>query len=151
MEMEVEQTIRELLMPILQEAHVELVELNVRPYQGTVHIQILTDRERGGITLDECTFVNRQIANKIEEGKVIAGDCEIEVSSPGLDRPLKTYKDFLRIIGQPVRFHLSDFLNNKKEYMGVVMDAQVDNIMVQTKQAEIAIPLNIIHKAVVII
>ena len=130
---------------------VEIVEINIRRQGRAIMVEVLADKKKGGITIDECTVINKQLSQKIEEENFIEDDYWIEVSSPGLDRPLKTEKDFMRVIGKKVRFHLSDFLENKKEYEGVIREVAGRNVFIKTKVKPLTIPLDKIVKATQII
>src|SRR3989338_2787065 len=98
---------------------VELVDLKVNRYRGDVAIQIFADRPAGGITIGECSALNRRI-NETLERENLALDYTLEVSSPGLDRPLRTKKDFARVIGKEIRFYLSEAVLERIEYTGVL-------------------------------
>lgn len=128
----------------------ELVELLIRRQGKVVHIEVLVDHEEGGITLDECSAINKQLSKYIEEKNLIAEDYVVEVSSPGLDRPLKTSKDFRRVLGESARFHLSEIIEGKIEHMGVIQEVNDDVIKVETKKNMIQIPIHKIQKAVLI-
>ena len=82
---------------------------------------------------------------------MFTGNYSLEVSSPGLDRPLKTKKDFLRVSGREVVFYLSENLHGKKEHQGVIKDVSEEKVEVQTKSGLVSIPFKIINKAVQII
>ena len=140
--------IEERLQSILDDVAVELVELNLKRRGRTIVVEILADRAKGGITVEECTYVNRNIAREIEEQKLIEDDYVVEVSSPGLDRPLKTIKDFSRVLGRRVRFLLKEPLEKKWEYSGIVEDANDSSVAVRLASANIAIPYDKINKAV---
>ena len=75
-------------------------------------IQILVDRINGGIIVDECADVNVHVNNQLEALNLIEDNYTLEVSSPGLDRPLTTKKDFKRVLGIMTRFHLNEMVQN---------------------------------------
>ncbi|MFX0211506.1 MAG: ribosome maturation factor RimP, partial [Candidatus Hodarchaeota archaeon] len=81
----------------------ELVDLVVRGKNSSRVLQFFVDHERG-ITLDDCVHLNRKLSNLLdsEAEQIELGSYSLEVSSPGLDRPLKTEKDFQRNIGRTV-------------------------------------------------
>ena len=118
--MEVEY-IEELLLPITKSERLELVEIKKAGSSSRQVIKIFLDKD-GGITVEECANVSRQLS------AILDVECEeenyvLEVSSPGLDRPLKNKKDFLRALGKAV---LIDYHNNegeKKECRGIVIDS----------------------------
>lgn len=136
------------ILPFFAEAGLDLVDLKVRQYQGTTHIEVLADRPQGGITIDECAGLNRRINRTLEENQIIPGDYAVDVSSPGLDWPLKTKKDFLRILNREVRFILEKTPNLKGEYVGIVRDAGDDEVHIEWEGQPVTIPVRLIKKAV---
>ncbi len=140
-----------LIMPFLGALDVELVDLNIRRYHSQLTVQVLADKKNGGITIAQCAQLNRQIGDAIEVENLISGHYVVEVASPGLDRPLKTAKDFLRVVGREVRFYLSEPVDNKIEHSGFIKNADSDNVTIEVKTSQLTIPLNKINKAIQII
>ena len=139
-----------LIIPHINELSAELVELNIKHRGNTVVIDIIADK-RGGITIGECALINKKIDHTIEEKQWFGEDYVVEVSSPGLDRALKTSKDFTRVIGRSVRFHLSKPVEGKIEYLGVVIEVKEDKILLKKDDQTIIVPLEHISKAVQVI
>jgi len=131
--------------------HFELVELIIIRRGRAIHVEAFIDKESGGITIAECSSVNKQLSRYIEEKNLIAEDYVVEVSSPGLDRPLKTKRDFSRVKGFQVRFHLNEMLEGKKEYMGVILEVNDQAVRIENKKTTMEIQYNKIHKAVLIL
>ncbi len=131
--------------------HSELVELKIIRRGKVIHIEAYVDKESGRINLDECSKINRSLSQYIEEKNLIAEDYVVEVSSPGLDRPLKTKKDFSRVKGFQVRCHLNEMVKGKKEYSGVILDVNDQAICIENKKTKVEIQYNTIHKAVLIL
>ncbi len=148
---DLEQNIQQTLTPLLEEIGSELVELKVRRQVKTLVVDIIADRPQGGITIEECVYLNKHINQKIEEENWIQGDYVVEVSSPGIDRPLKTVKDFLRVKGRQVRFHLLEPLENRLEYSGIIKDVEENFVRIDFKTKMISIPLGKIRKAVQVV
>lgn len=148
---EVHSVLKEYLAGLEKELTFELVDFNIRRQGKTVHVEIAADKEKGGITIDECTAINKRVSRYLEDNPLISDDYVVEVSSPGLDRPLKTEKDFKRVLNLEVRFHLNDFIEGKKEHAGVVEEVNEVYVKVATKQKNINIPLSSIQKAIQII
>ncbi len=140
--------ILECLMGLLAERELQLVDLIIKRQGKITTITVLTDKPAGGITIDECIAINRKLVAIIDEQQMIFGDYTIEVSSPGLDRPLKTKEDFRRVIGRLVRFYLRELVENKFEHVGVVKEVMDNTVMVETKVRSLALPLDKINKAV---
>ena len=139
--------IQQLIEPFLKEAGVVLVDLNIRRTHRNFHIEILADKSNGGITIDECARLNRVLRDAIEAQNLITENYILEVSSPGLDRPLKTAGDFLRMMGREIRFFLSEPVGNKLEHTGIVSKVENENLTVETLGGKIFIPIQSINKA----
>ena len=144
---ELTRRIETLIMPSIEDGDAELVELRVRPRGGNTSIDVLVDKPHGGITLEECSFINRKIFGRLEETQILGDDFVVEVASPGLDRPLATAKDFLRVQGHTVRFHLKEPHNDKLEYRGVVKGVEREKVLVETHNGLIELPIGTIGKA----
>jgi ribosome maturation factor RimP len=145
---EIYKQIEQLVSPLLEANSFELVELKVDYHNRTFMIEILADRPQGGITIEECAFLNKMIVAGIEEGQLIRDPYELAVASPGLDRPLTTEKDFLRVKDQKVRILLAEPVQEKWEYVGRVVDVFPAAVTVTVKTDQIKIPLDKIKKAV---
>ena len=139
------------LAPLLENIKSELVELRLRRQIKTLVVDIIVDHPRGGITIDQCSYINKQISQIIEDNQWIQGDYVVEVSSPGLDRPLKTFKDFLRVRGRHIRCHLSEPVENRIEYLGIVEDMKGEEVVLRLKTGTILIPLVSIKKSVQVV
>ncbi len=146
---ELKKNLLKLAQPICDEAGMDLIELNVRRHGGEVAVQVLADRPAGGISMEECSFLNRKLVETLDAQLAISQEYSLEVSSPGLDRALTTKKDFLRAVHQELRFHLSGPVGGKREYTGILTQVSESTVLVETqKYGEITIPIGNILKAV---
>jgi len=94
--------IKELVLPILEDSGLELVDLEFKQERGDWYLRIFIDKP-GGVVLDDCAEVSRELDGLLEVEGVIRQAFRLEISSPGLDRPLKKAADFSRYLGEPVR------------------------------------------------
>ncbi len=142
-----------LAAPILAKAGVDLVELSVGVYQEDVVLRFAADLPAGGITIGQCSLLNRAIVEAIDaHGFLGEQGYSLEFSSPGLDRPLVTAKDFGRNLDRVVRFWLKEPVEGKTEHRGVLMAADEKQIVLRTKKnKEIVLPLGQIVKAMLVI
>ncbi|MBF0489012.1 MAG: ribosome maturation factor RimP [Candidatus Omnitrophica bacterium] len=139
---------------IAQSLNLELVELKIATHQKDVMIQVLADKPRGGIGIEECTLLNRSIVEAIDKEAFFSEDgYSLEVSSPGLDRPLVTFRDFSRNINLEVRVLLKEKVLGKGEYVGVVKSVTEDVLTLLTtkEQKEINVPINLIQQGLLVI
>lgn len=100
-----EKKTEELLLPIVEKLNYELVDVEFVKEAGNWHLRAYIDKE-GGITIDDLTAVNHQLSDKMDETDFIQESYILEVSSPGLLRPFKKPKDFIRNIGKDVEVKL---------------------------------------------
>jgi len=129
----IQNKVEDLINPFFKDMAVELIELNVYKRNNTFIIDVIADKAQGGITIDQCTEINKFISSEIEEEQMISEDYVVEVSSPGLDRPLKSKKDFLRAIGKNVRLHLTEAVSNKREHHGIIEDVEDENVVIKSQ------------------
>ena len=145
---ELKASLLELAQPVFDQAGVDLIELNIRRQGREYVIEILADRPTGGISLEECSFLNRKVVDLIDAENAVQQEYSLDLSSPGLDRPLKTRKDFLRVMHKDIRFHLTGPVGGKLEYSGILKEVKENAVMIETqKHGEITIPIANISKA----
>jgi len=94
--------IKGLISDIFQREGIELVELSYRRGNEGMVLTFLVDKP-DGITLEECSWLNHEIDRLLDKSRIVNERYLLEISSPGLDRPLRTREDFIRAIGKPVR------------------------------------------------
>lgn len=140
-----------IIRPIMDASGVVLVDLNVQRRSRDIYIQIIADHIHGGITLDECMKLNRELSSKIEAAGLIEEGFNLELSSPGLDRPLRNVSDFRRVLNRKIRVHLSEKIQEKIEYTGKVVDVNEENVVIETENGEVSIPHKVINKGMQII
>lgn len=130
----------------LKNKGIEFVELMHR-YEGRdLILRFLVDKPEGSITIQECAQLNFGIGRMLDEADFLGTRYVLEVSSPGLDRPLTTKKDFTRCIDKPVYFFLNEPVNEKMECAGVIRRVENDSVYVDIEGILCAIPLAQINK-----
>ncbi len=107
------------LLPLMEEHGFELVDVEFVREAGTWYLRAYIDKE-GGIAVDDCEVISRKVSDWLDKEDFIEESYILEVSSPGLGRPLKKEKDFARSIGRDVEIRLYKALNKSKEYTGVL-------------------------------
>lgn len=120
----------------------ELVDVEVSP--GGRLLRIFIDIERG-ITVDDCAVVSNQLQRVLEVEQVDYD--RLEVSSPGLDRPLKKAADFERFVGQQAQVRVRLPINNQRNFMGVLVGLREEGVALQTEKGEVVLPLDLVDKA----
>ncbi|MCU0650870.1 MAG: ribosome maturation factor RimP [Candidatus Omnitrophica bacterium] len=139
--------VKALIGDFLSSRGLELVELILRPEGSGTVVRVLADYPHGGITLGECASLNRGIGDMLEEKNLFESHYVLEVCSPGLDRPLRTARDFERCKSNAVKCFLKEPINGKIEIDGVVSDVKESRLILETKQGIAEIPVEKINKA----
>lgn len=131
----------------LKSQSLDLVDFIYR-YEGRdLVLRILIDKPEGGISLGECAFHNQDISRILDEKNILQTGYILEVSSPGLDWPLKTKNDFLRCIDRKVKFFLNESIEGKLELDGIIQKVDAEAVYIGTKDRILAIPISKIGKA----
>ncbi len=112
---------QELITPVLAEAKMELVDLLLTAEHGQKHVRIFIDKEEGGIKLDDCAAMSHALGAALDEKMPELGDYVIEVSSPGIDRVLKTEKDFLKFIDKRIQVTVFAPINGQRNFTGTLL------------------------------
>jgi ribosome maturation factor RimP len=144
---EINEELNKIIQPALEENGFELIELIFAQSRSNSTVTILVDRVGGGINLGDCTMLNRKIGELLDAADIIRERYSLEVSSPGIDRPLERKNDFLRCVGKSVKFFLREAINGKIEFDAKVCQADEEAVKVETRQGIWEIPLSNINKA----
>ena len=123
-----------LLAPIIADGHYELVDVEWVKEGGTWYLRVYADKE-GGITIDDCEVISRALSDLLDREDYIAENYILEVSSPGLDRPLKKDKDFERSIGKEVEIRLFKAVEKQKEFTGVLRAYDAQTVTIELEDA----------------
>lgn len=139
--------VQTLVAPILEQAGVELVDVTYQKGPGGWALCFYLDKP-GGITLSDCEEWSRKIGEILDEKDLIPNAYNLEVSSPGLNRPLKRTADFQRFIGQRVSVRLFAPLDGRKNFQGPLRSATDDEVRVllEDEKREAMIPRSMIAK-----
>ncbi len=144
--------IEALSLRLLAAADIDLVELKISQHKADVNIVFMADRPMGGITIQECAKLNHAIVEAIDLDGFLGENYTLEFSSPGLDRPLSSQKDFLRNMNYQVRVELKEAVGAKKGWTGKILRVNTGDVVLLTKQKkEIVVPLTVIERAVLVI
>jgi len=139
--------LKRLISPLLEAEDVELVELNFIRAPSSSVVRLLVDKKTWGINLEECASLNQKIRAFLDTQDIIRDGYILEVSSPGLDRPLKTKNDFLRCRDKIVRVFLRQPINGIFEVEGNISKVTDDSVYIAVASETIEIPLSAVSKA----
>ena len=126
---EIESYAENLFLPITQKHGFELVDVEYVREVGVWYLRCYIDKE-GGITVDDCEVISRLLGEWLDKEDFIEDSYILEVSSPGLGRPLKKEKDFARSIGKDVEIRLYKAIDKQKEFTGTLTSYDADSVTI---------------------
>jgi ribosome maturation factor RimP len=151
------ETLKEKIEPLVEEDGLEIVDLKFFEGGPASVLRIYIDKA-GGVTVDQCANLSRKISDFLDIEDLIPGRYKLEVSSPGLDRPLFSGADFKRKIGERVKVFLKEEVDGKMELLGKIKNLEGENLFLLVEPpasgvdegAEEIIPLKKVAKAKII-
>ncbi len=141
-----QQVLTELISPIVEALECELwgIEILSQGRYSTVRVYI---EKKSGVELADCEKVSRQISSVLDVEDPINGQYTLEVSSPGMDRPLFTLDHYERFIGDRVRVKLLRSFDRRKKIQGVLSAVEGDEVVIRVDNEEFLLPIVSIEKA----
>lgn len=144
----IEEVIWKLAEPLVAENGLELIDVEYVKEGAEWYLRLFLDKEGDeGIDLDDCELISRKFSDVLEEQDPITQAYRLEVSSPGIERPLKRTKDFQRFLGEKVQVKTFSEVEGKKQFIGILEEATEETVTVDVDGTRITIPRKQIGKA----
>jgi len=145
-----EDDLHDLIADQVAEEGLTLVEMKLARHGSSATLRIFADRP-GGITLGECEKLSRKLALVLDSREIFDGRYLLEVSSPGLDRPLKTPQDFGLRIGENIKLFYRDEMGKSRQLVGKLDAAFDDRVTVVTEEGQFDIDMDMISRGQIIL
>jgi ribosome maturation factor RimP len=139
--------IKDVAQPLCQAENFELVHLEYVTGDRENIVRLFLDKT-GGITLDDCIYVSRQLGDLIDVQIEDIGSYRLEVSSPGPNRPLNKKEDFLRFKGERVKIQTTELIENQKNFTGILEIINDDSVVIAVDGKKVEIKDHAISKAI---
>ena len=136
----------ELLEPVVTGMGFELVEIEFNSHPKNKVLRLYIDKENG-ILIEDCSQVSRQVSALIDVEDPISGFFNLEVSSPGLDRPLRKIEDYERFKGEMVKIKTSMPQDGQRNFKGRIKAVEEDSVVILFEGKEVSLPVSAIEKA----
>ena len=146
MEREIVDRVRAIILPIVLDEGMEVVDIEYRRESGGWVLRVILDRE-GGVTLDDCTRVSQEAGRSLDVEDIIPTSYALEVSSPGLNRLLKTEKDFMKYLHRFVKVKTVDPIENRRQFKGTLLGVSENGVEIQMEGRNFQIHLSNVVKA----
>jgi ribosome maturation factor RimP len=142
----VETTLRDLLASLVTSMGYEFVGCELQKQGRGMLLRIYIDKD-AGITLDDCSKVSHQVSAMLDVEDPIQGQYTLEISSPGLDRPLFEIAHYQKYLGNSVKVRLYAPLDGRRNFVGVLLRVEEGKIHLQVDETEVILPFSEIEKA----
>ena len=129
-----------LVRPAVESAGLELVQVSFGREGGRRVLRVTVDREEGGVDLDTISAASDRISRHLDVEGFAQGPYELEVSSPGIERPLRTSRDFRRHIDERVRIRTAAPMRGARTHDGALVSADAEAIVLATDGGELRVP-----------
>lgn len=137
--------IEDLVLPVIKNMGLELVDIEYMQDGGYWYVRIFIEKLDEDISLDECAKLSLAIDEDID--KLIDKKFFLEISSPGIERPLKRQKDFMRFIGSKIKVSLKHKIDEIKNYEGMLKNFENDTLYLEIGERSLEIPFKEVRKA----
>jgi ribosome maturation factor RimP len=138
--------IQSLITPVVEKLGYELVDVEYLKEGQNWFLRLYIDHPHG-IQLTDCEKVSKEIDQMLDEHDLIPHKYFLEVSSPGIERPLKNRRDFESFLGSRVKINTYLPVDEKKSFTGLLLGLKDTAVVVKTEDTEVSIPLDIISTA----
>jgi len=146
----IDRRLAEIITPVIEGMGFELVR--VRLMGGKTHLlQIMADRPQGGIEVDDCAALSTAISAVLDVEDPIVDAYTLEVSSPGIDRPLTRLKDFEAFEGYEARLETADLIDGRKRFKGVLAGVEGDEVLINIEEGTIGLRFDWLSEAKLIL
>jgi ribosome maturation factor RimP len=120
----------DLLDPVAEAAGYEIVRLRMRGGEARRTLQIMAEDDQGEMVVSDCARLSRAVSEVLDGADAVQGEYTLEVSSPGVDRPLTRLKDFVAYEGFEARIELDRLADNRKRFKGVLAGVEDENVLI---------------------
>jgi ribosome maturation factor RimP len=137
----------ELLAPVVAGMGLECLGVEYSPSHGNSLVRVYIDAPDRAVTVDDCESVSRQISATLDVNDPVQGRYTLEVSSPGIDRPLFTPQHFARFVGQTAKLEVNLPINGRRRFQGPIRAVEGSTITLEQDGVDVQIAHENVHKA----
>ncbi len=142
----IENMVWKMAEPLAEQNGLELIEVEFVKEGSEWYLRLYLDKEDGIVELDDCEKISRLVSEQLDKEDPIEQAYRLEVSSPGIERPLKRDKDFKRFKGEKVRAKVFVPINGQKEFVGELGDVDAQTIQIFCDGESLSIPRDKVSK-----
>ncbi|MEX0619922.1 MAG: ribosome maturation factor RimP [Pseudohongiellaceae bacterium] len=139
--------ITQLITPTVEALGLELWGVEYLPQRGHSLLRVYIEEHEKGVTVEDCEKASRQISALLDVEDPIAGEYTLEVSSPGLDRPLFTPNQYRNYIGTEINLRLRSAIDRRRNFKGKIISVEAGSVTLMVDGTEHSLPFDAVEKA----
>lgn len=134
----IDRRMAEIITPVIEDMGYELVRVRLMGGKSTM-LQIMADKPEGGIEVDDCAEISNAVSAVLDVEDPIADEYTLEVSSPGIDRPLTRLKDFDTFAGYEAKLETAELIDGRKRFKGELAGTEGDEVLINIEEGTIGL------------
>ncbi len=134
----IDRRLAEIITPVIEDMGFELVRVRLMSAKSTT-LQVMADKPDGGIEVDDCARISTAIGTVLDVEDPILDEYSLEVSSPGIDRPLTRLKDFEAFEGYEAKIETSDLIDGRRRFKGELAGVEGDEVLINVEEGTIGL------------
>ena len=137
----IDRRLAEIITPVIEDMGFELVRVRLMSGKSTI-LQVMADRPDGGIEVDECAKISQAIGAVLDVEDPILDEYALEVSSPGIDRPLTRLKDFDAFEGYEAKIETTELIDGRRRFKGELAGVEGGEVLINVEEGTIGLPFD---------
>ncbi|MEP0964826.1 MAG: ribosome maturation factor RimP [Roseobacter sp.] len=134
----IDRRMAEIIVPVIEDMGYELVRVRLMSGKSTI-LQIMADKPEGGIEVDDCGEISQAVSAVLDVEDPILDEYTLEVSSPGIDRPLTRLKDFEMFEGYEAKIETADMIDGRRRFKGALAGVEDDEVLINVDEGTIGL------------
>lgn len=134
----IDRRMAEIITPVIEDMGFELVRVRLMSAKTTI-LQIMADKPDGGIEVDDCAEISQAVSAILDVEDPILDEYTLEVSSPGIDRPLTRLKDFEMFEGYEAKIETGDMIDGRRRFKGELAGVEEDEVLINVDEGTIGL------------
>ena len=138
----------ELAAPLAEQEAMEIIDIELRHEgnRGGRVLRLYLDKE-GGPNVDDLSRISHQLSDLLDSENVVEGAYTLEVSSPGINRPLRRREHFFRFFGKRIRVRTREMIDGRRSFLGTLEEVETEKITLKQEGVQYRIPFSMIEKS----
>lgn len=147
----IDQRMAEVITPVIEDLGFELVRVRLMAGSQSKTLQIMAEKPEGGIEVDDCAAISTAVSATLDVEDPLEDAYTLEVSSPGIDRPLTRLKDFETWTGYEAKLETSDLIDGRKRFKGPLRGIEGDEVLIEIEEGTIGLKFDWLAEAKLIL